>query len=123
MPFDWRGFLELAHSITAGKTVSEAEYRTAVSRAYYAVFHVALEYCVNEGYTVEHTSGDHQRVRDWLTELGLGTASINLYELHRLRKQADYDDPPEYHVFWLWKKAEALAREILNELDAAADGQ
>jgi hypothetical protein len=36
---NWRDFLPLATRLAAGTT--EADWRTAVSRAYYAAFHVA----------------------------------------------------------------------------------
>ncbi len=41
MPFDWQEFLNLAESLLAVDT--EAAYRSAISRAYYSVFNVALE--------------------------------------------------------------------------------
>jgi uncharacterized protein (UPF0332 family) len=53
MPFDWNDYLTIAKEFktrTDGQTPSnlnEAMQRTAVSRAYYSMFHLALEYAKN----------------------------------------------------------------------------
>ena len=47
MPFDWNGYLEVAENLkteTDGQPENntvQAKRRTAISRAYYAVFHIA----------------------------------------------------------------------------------
>ena len=58
MPFDWNGYLEVAENLkteTDGQPDSntvQAKRRTAISRAYYAVYHIAEDYAIaNLGYT------------------------------------------------------------------------
>ena len=41
-PFDWRDYIRVARSLASGKA-DEASLRAAVSRAYYAAYHVARE--------------------------------------------------------------------------------
>ena len=41
MPFDWQEFLGLAERLL--ETESEAGYRSAISRAYYSIFNVAIQ--------------------------------------------------------------------------------
>lgn len=48
MSFDWREYLNLA-SILSGNA-DEASQRTAISRAYYAVFHAATLHAKANGY-------------------------------------------------------------------------
>jgi uncharacterized protein (UPF0332 family) len=41
-PFDWSGYFELAGEL--GKRSDEASHRTAISRAYYFIYHIAIEF-------------------------------------------------------------------------------
>ncbi|HEY1860960.1 MAG TPA: HEPN domain-containing protein [Gemmataceae bacterium] len=87
-----RDFLTLADSLLAGGT--EAEWRTAVSRAYYAAFHVARELMLDLGFAVPR--GDRAHGYLWLRLSNSGDASIQIAG-HRLkdvrgeRNRADYD--------------------------------
>src|SRR4051794_4575096 len=102
MSFEPQDFLRFAEEL-AGKTPSksyndEARYRSIISRAYYAAFLLARDYC--EYYTnlvIQHNGNDHTRVRDnfknnrrdgkWVRiGLGLGVLLEN-------RTFADYYDP------------------------------
>lgn len=103
MAFDWNGYLTFAKSLqteTAGRPSNvdvEAKRRSAISRAYYAVYHIAEDYAkANLGYVVskggpnQHHSNvrsvyqsqlgnpDHQEVRKMLARL------------HKVRVQSDY---------------------------------
>jgi hypothetical protein len=90
---NWRDFLLIASRLAADTT--EADWRTAVSRAYYAAFHVA---------------------RRLLTDLKF--AGRDLDTLRRLRNRADYDETPAL----VQPQADApvqLSRGIIQSLDAA----
>lgn len=90
MPFDPRGFLLLARTLTAGRTAREAEYRTAVSRAYYAVHLYARERLVAAGEMVPTRSGeDHRLIVARLRARG-GPAGDQLDWLRARRTRADY---------------------------------
>jgi hypothetical protein len=55
---NWRDFLLLAARLAAGNT--EADWRTAVSRAYYAVFHVARRLFADLKFAVPRADRAHQ---------------------------------------------------------------
>jgi hypothetical protein len=55
---NWRDFLILAARLAAGN--NEADWRTAVSRAYYAAFHVARPLFSDLGFTVPRADRAHQ---------------------------------------------------------------
>jgi uncharacterized protein (UPF0332 family) len=54
----WRDFLSLAARLAAGAT--EADWRNAVSRAYYAAFHVARQLLADLNFTVPRADRAHQ---------------------------------------------------------------
>ncbi len=54
---DGRDFLPLANALAAGPT--EAEWRTAISRAYYAAFHVARQLVMDLGFVVPYADRAH----------------------------------------------------------------
>src|SRR5438876_3717736 len=89
---DFREYLSLAFTLANGGT--EAEWRSATSRAYYAAFHVARELLSDLGFIVPR--GDRAHAYLWL---GLGnsgeapviTAGKNLNDLRGERNRADYD--------------------------------
>ncbi len=98
MAFDWADYLTLADIlIQKGQGVPplEAAQRTAVSRAYYALF------CTIRNYAVSHLqfqplydSRDHQRLRQHLQSQGapwIRVASV-LDRLRKWRNQCDYED-------------------------------
>ena len=47
MPFDWTEYARLAEEL--GTRPDEASLRTAISRAYYSVYHQARDYLLAEG--------------------------------------------------------------------------
>jgi hypothetical protein len=55
---NWRDFLSLATRLAAATT--EADWRTAVSRAYYAAFHVARRLLTDLNFTVPRADRAHQ---------------------------------------------------------------
>ncbi len=92
---NWRDYLSLAIRLAAGP--GEAEWRSAVSRAYYAVFHVARRLFTDLGFTVPRADRAHQYVVFRLGNSGdaaVEQAGRDLETLRRLRNRADYDDTP-----------------------------
>src|SRR5206468_203033 len=85
-------YLLLAESLV--QTGDEEDWRTAVSRAYYAAFHVARELLLNLNFAVPRAAQAHSYL--WLRLSNCGDAQIqyagaDLDDLHRRRNQADYD--------------------------------
>ena len=87
-----REFLQLADELAAGTT--EAEWRSAVSRAYYAAFHVARDLLTACRFTAPR--GDQAHAYLWLrlsnsVDPDLENAGSDLQTLRRNRNRADYD--------------------------------
>lgn len=92
---NWRDFLLLATRSAAATT--EADWRTAVSRAYYAAFHVARRLFTDLQFTVPRADRAHQYLVFRLSNSGeaaVEQAGRDLDTLRRLRNRADYDDSP-----------------------------
>lgn len=85
-------FLELAKKLLTMS--SEAAYRSAVSRAYYAVFHAAAVFLDKMGFATARSSQAHGqlpiRFNNCGTKDGVQMARW-LKDLHRNRLSADYD--------------------------------
>ena len=91
----WRDFLALATRLAGGTT--EAEGRSAVSRAYYAAFHVARQLFADLGFAVPRADRAHQYLTFRLANCGdsvVEQAGRDLETLRRLRNRADYDGTP-----------------------------
>src|SRR5262249_45562525 len=87
-----RDFLTLAATLAGGPT--EAEWRTAVGRAYYAAFHVARRLLEDLGFTVPRADRAHGYLGLRLQNCGdlpAQQAGADLDGLRRLRNRADYD--------------------------------
>lgn len=92
---NWRDFLRLASRMAADST--EADWRTAVSRAYYAAFHVARRLAADLRFTVPRADRAHQYLVFRLSNSGTAVveqAGRELENLRRLRNRADYDETP-----------------------------
>jgi uncharacterized protein (UPF0332 family) len=116
---NWRDFLSLAARLAAD--VTEADWRAAVSRAYYAAFHVARRLLADLNFTVPRADRAHQYLVFRLSNAGeaaVEQAGRDLETLRRLRNRADYDDVP---VVTQPQAAAAvrLAEGIVQGLDAA----
>lgn len=117
---NFRDYLALARTLASGAT--EAEWRSASSRAYYAAFHVARRLLLNLGFRVPQADRAHGHL--WLRLSNAGhadtmTAGSRLGLLRRQRNWADYDDRRTI------TQTEAIqnvqeAKEIIQALDAAA---
>ncbi len=99
MSFDWIDFLELAIKLQASPDLlgsEEASYRTAVSRAYYAAFHLALAFATSKGYAPSHSGNDHRGVPAYFRSGGGASGrlrmriAMNLDRIRDGRRRADY---------------------------------
>ncbi len=87
-----RDFLAVASQLAAGST--EAEWRSAISRAYYAAFHAARELLEDLRFTVPHADRAHGYLSRRLANCGQGRtqqSGAGLNALRGVRNQADYD--------------------------------
>ncbi len=87
-----RDFLDVAAEWATG--AREAEWRSAVSRAYYAAFHVARQLLVQSGFAIPDGPTGHAAV--WLRLANAGHPDIvavgnGLNSLRGFRNQADYN--------------------------------
>ena len=95
--FDWEEFLDLAEELVQRRGDPAAE-RTAISRAYYAVFHKASAYLIRQGERLTFTGEDHALVWRWFRMRGDRLSRAIGHNGRRLidaRRRADYD-PAEY---------------------------
>jgi uncharacterized protein (UPF0332 family) len=114
-----RDFLTLAQALAAQTT--EAAWRSAVSRAYYAAFHVARRLLEDLGFTVPSDEKAHAYL--WLRLSNSGDpqtlrAGSDLRDLRRYRNEADY------HLWRFVPQSLAvhrlhIAERIIQWLDAA----
>jgi uncharacterized protein (UPF0332 family) len=116
---NWRDFLLLATRLAAGSI--EADWRTAVSRAYYATFHVARRLFIDLKFTVLRADRAHQYLVFRLSNSGeavVEQVGRDLDTLRRLRNRADYDEIPALPKTQA-VAAVQLAEGIIQVLDAA----
>jgi hypothetical protein len=100
MSFDWSHYLELAKELNTGSSgspIEEAKLRSAISRAYYAVFCAARNYLRLHRPSVYVPPGGeaHKIVKDTFEsdpDLVWKSIGIKLGRLRKSRGYADYDD-------------------------------
>ncbi len=86
-------FISLAGKLAATANAEEAVYRTAVSRAYYGVFHLAASFLSELGFSAPRTANAHVFTQHHLNgsrEPSACTAASLLSDLHAARNRADY---------------------------------
>lgn len=117
---DGRDFYTLAQQLALRTT--EAAWRSAVSRAYYAAFHVARQLMEDLGFTVPRVDRAHGHL--WLRLSNCGDSQVqhagaNLNDLRRDRNWADYDlaRPMRQAVV---RRSLLVVPQIIRVLDAAA---
>jgi hypothetical protein len=117
--FDWSEYLDLAAEFARRRGDPAAE-RSAISRAYYAAFHLASARFVAAGERLTLLGDDHVLVWDWFlasSDRRMRAIGANGKRLRRWRRAADYEsvypglsaDVPI---------AVTLARRVADELDA-----
>jgi uncharacterized protein (UPF0332 family) len=89
--FDWRAVVGLADELS--KRTDEAALRSAISRAYYSAYCYARD---RAGLNSAGARDSHKLVFDYYERRAHGKlrdfGSNELPSLHRLRKEADYDE-------------------------------
>ena len=88
---DPRDFHTLASSLAAGKTA--AEFRSAISRSYYAVFNVGAEILRGMGFVIGKGAAAHAEVERCLSNSGdaeVAAVGAELGALHSRRNRSDY---------------------------------
>lgn len=98
MTFQWADFLIVAKSLhQSGKTSvlpTDASFRCAISRAYYAAFCHSRDFAeINYGFIPTKKPKDHELLRINLAKHGRGTISTKLDQLRQWRNNSDYDNP------------------------------
>lgn len=95
---DGRRFLALAQKLVEGAPLTPGdgapEYRTAISRSYYATFLVASAFLDRIGFEVQNTPAAHMAVQYALNNSGdatLRAVASDIDALHKGRRSADYD--------------------------------
>jgi uncharacterized protein (UPF0332 family) len=114
-----REFLAVAKQLAAGST--EGEWRSSISRSYYAAFHVARELLEDLKFAVPRAERAHVYLSRRLANSGhgpVGQAGTDLNALRGDRNQADYDlhRPVTSKLAALHVR---LAEQIIRLLDAA----
>ena len=117
---DFRDYLRLARALAAGKT--EAEWRSASSRNYYAAFHVARGLLLGLGFHVPRADKAHAYL--WLRLSNAGHADViqagrRLNGLRGQRNRADYEEQAPVTQALAAGHVQ-VAEEIIQALDAAA---
>ncbi len=121
---DPREFHRLASQLVGG--TSPAEFRTAISRAYYATYNVAVEILEDMGFRISKGPAGHGEVQNRLSNSGdaeVMRVGSQLTDLHSRRIQADYrlDRTDVENI----KTARALveqARRMIQTLDECRSG-
>jgi uncharacterized protein (UPF0332 family) len=117
---DFRDYLTLANTLAGGTT--EAEWRSACSRAYYAAFHVARALLAGLHFRVPQADRAHSYL--WLRLSNSGVLEVTqaaslLGDLRRDRNQADYDDHRTFTQAMATRNVN-FAEQVIQALDAAA---
>ena len=87
-----RDFLTFAKTLY--KSEDEAARRSAVSRAYYALFHEVKSIVDSVGIRVDREAHEHKRMARYFKEAGIPKAKQigqGLEDLREIRNDADYD--------------------------------
>jgi hypothetical protein len=92
MPFDWREFLIVAHSLR--NEPSEGARRTCLGRTYYYVYNLGLARARSLNFR-EGPPGVHKKLWDWCqkhADLDIKRMGVFGLRMHSLRIDADYKD-------------------------------
>lgn len=118
MNFNWAEYYLLAKELCVPNedgTIDEAKFRSAISRAYYAVFCKARNFLKNKGANVPRDGSTHEFVKEMFIRSNDKTwkrIGLSLQRLKMNRTFADYED-----VFAsLQKTAEASIKEAERSL-------
>lgn len=118
MPFEWKEYLEIAQFLmsSSGNFSSEAAFRCATSRAYYAAFCHACNYAiVRQGFVPSGTYEDHGNIKTHFIRNGMRNIADDLDKLRQSRNHCDYEN----NVFQprlMAENAIKMAQKVLNNL-------
>jgi len=126
MSFDWVDLLRLAEALESAPDSPgppEAALRSAVSRAYYAAFHCALNLASKEGFVPSYSGDDHQKVQAHFRNSSPSDSNhrkiaVELGRLYRNRCAADYDDALRSQPGSLASLSINMARSVLSKLNS-----
>lgn len=103
MSFNWEDYKLLAEHLhnNPDSAIHEAYHRSAISRAYYAAFHITKKKMVDKYGFSYLTVNAHRRLSDFLKEkkkdnADIGEARKYLNRLKDQRMSADYDDKYDF---------------------------
>jgi uncharacterized protein (UPF0332 family) len=121
---DPRDFLDIAKKLAGGNT--PAEYRTAVSRAYYATYHVSAEFLKGIGCTILKAPAGHEQVIRNLSNCGdleLAKVGSQLTDLRSQRNSADYRlDDTKYDKQRASQAVTMQSERMIQALDRCGSG-
>ena len=121
MAFDWNAYLELAERLTTDSATKEAvaKNRSAVSRAYYAVYNLARDQAPR-GVTRRGRGSSHRDLIDHFNQRGQHSIANLLESMRDRRNDADYEGDKYSMHPGQWKMAAetatAEARKILTKI-------
>lgn len=98
MTFDWKEYLGISEFLTKGCGIysTEAAYRCATSKAYFAAYCLARNFARDFLHFNPATShSDHGRVREHYRAIGERAFAEKLDRLRQWRNTCDYDDEIE----------------------------
>lgn len=120
-------FIDYASKLAARNAATEAEQRSAVSRAYYGAYHLAKSFLERLGFTIQERN--HDFVKNCFVSSGQKLAKqvgIRLGDLRTQRNRADYDlkasfpldggDPQTFLRLWV-----ESAKEVESLLSQCAE--
>jgi hypothetical protein len=122
MPFDWREFLVLAHSLR--NDMREGVQRTCLGRAYYYSYNLGLAKAQTLMFS-ERPPALHKKLWDWCQKQADPTIrqmGVDGLRMHALRIAADYNDAPIPNVTTEVKRQLARAQ-AFERLVAQSNGQ
>jgi uncharacterized protein (UPF0332 family) len=119
---DPRRFLDLSRRLLSGAAPSPEDFRSAISRAYYAAFHVAVDALRVMSLPPGKASavhGETARLLGGCKDKKIQSSACSLSDLHGRRVQADYHlEKTEPEIRQQAETAERMAREIITEIDS-----
>lgn len=124
MSFDWSDYLSLARALGGEDVVAteEARLRSAISRAYYAVYGTARTIARScDGYRQQSTETSHQGLINHFKnspDRARKAVGANLERLRRNRVSADYDLRFQGNLRFEVKTTLSLASSVLQQLES-----
>jgi hypothetical protein len=119
-------FIDLAGKLAASTTCDEIMCRTAVSRAYYGTFHLALDFLKELQVTIPRNASAHVVAQRYLVSSGNSDAvkaGRIIADLHSDRIRADYRlDDSRFNIDFARMRV-AMAHNVRSTLDACRNDE